>query len=247
MLEKTWVGAVSYLNTKPLIYGFEQGEMANEVHLVLDYPAQLAARMNKGELDAALVPIAAMDSIRNVHIFSSYCIGANGPVASVCLFSSVPLDDIEYIYLDYQSRSSVALLKILLRQYWKKEVQFLDAAEGYIEKISGTTAGLIIGDRAFEQLGRFPFIFDLASAWKNYTGLPFVFAAWITNKPLSESFITAFNNTIALGFEHLDTIIAQQEYAYYDLRKYYFDNISYTLDARKHEAIALFRKYLKTL
>ena len=72
MLDKTWVGAVSYLNTKPLIYGFEQGAMKDDVHLVLDYPAKLAERMNKGELDAALLPIAAISDLDKPYIFSKF-------------------------------------------------------------------------------------------------------------------------------------------------------------------------------
>ena len=87
-----------------------------------------------------------------LYAVSKYVIGANGAVASVALFSEVPIDQIKNIYLDYQSRTSVQLLKILLAQYWKVEVHFLVATEGYIAQISGTTAGVIIGDRALEKL-----------------------------------------------------------------------------------------------
>ena len=247
MLDKTWVGAVSYLNTKPLIYGFEQGTMADDVHLVLDYPAKLAERMNKGELDVALLPIAAMADIKNAFIFSEYCIAADDQVASVCLFSEVPMDEIEAIYLDYQSRTSVALLKLLLKNHWSKKVKFLTADENYISNIKGKTAGLIIGDRAFEQLHKFKFIYDLAAEWKLFTGLPFVFAAWITNKNLSEKFVSDFNKANAMGFENLEEIISAQRYPHYDLKTYYTQNISYKLNTQKHQAIALFKKYISFL
>lgn len=247
MLDKTWVGAVSYLNTKPLIYGFEQGKMQNDVHLVLDYPSNLAQRMNKGELDVALLPIAAITDLERAHIFSSYCIGADDAVASVCLFSEVPLEQVDEIYLDYQSRSSVALLKILLKNHWKKQVRFLEADENYISNIKGKRAGLIIGDRAFEQLKNFKHIYDLSSEWKTFTGLPFVFAAWVTNKNLPEQFVIDFNQTNALGFEHLDEIISAQHYEHYDLKTYYTENISYKLNDEKHKAIQLFKKYISAL
>lgn len=247
MLDKIWVGAVSYLNTKPLIYGFEQGAMHNDVHLVLDYPAKLAERMQKGELDVALLPIAALADLPRAFIFSNYCIGALDKVASVCLFSEVPLEDIEEVYLDYQSRTSVALLKILFKNYWKKDVKFIQADENYISKIKGTTAGLIIGDRAFEQLNKFAHIYDLAAEWKLFTGLPFVFAAWVSNKNLQEEFIVSFNKANAIGLEYLDEIIKEQQYPLYDLKTYYTQNISYKLNNQKHEAIALYKKYISAL
>ncbi len=254
MLEKTWVGAVSYLNTKPLIYGFEQGAMAADVYLILDYPSRLAQRMKSGELDVALLPIAAIADLKDAYIFSNYCIGANGAVASVCLFSEVPLGQVTEIYLDYQSRTSVALLKVLWKNYWSKEllsephaVKFIEADEHYIAKIKGTSAGLIIGDRAFEQLKNYEYIYDLAQEWKAFTGLPFVFAAWVTNKNLEQKFVDDFNRANALGFEKLDEIITAQKYPQYDLQEYYNRNISYKLDSKKHEAIALFKKYISAL
>ena len=247
MLDKIWVGAVSYLNTKPLIYGFEQGAMKADVHLVLDYPSKLAERMNNGELDVALLPVAAIADLDRPYIFSNYCIGADGAVASVCLFSEVPLDEIKEIYLDYQSRSSVALLKVLLKNHWKKEVKFIQADENYISEIKGTSAGLIIGDRAFEQLSNFKHVYDLAQDWKTFTGLPFVFAAWVANKSLPEKFVADFNKACALGFENLEEIIQVQKYPNYNLSTYYTKNISYQLNDQKHKAIELFREYITKL
>ena len=247
MLDKIWVGAVNYLNTKPLIYGFEQGKMNDNVHLVLDYPANLAKRIGKNELDVALLPIAAIADLERAFIFSNYCIGANGTVASVCLFSEVPISDINTVYLDYQSRTSVALLKILFKKHWKQDVEFVEADENYISKIKGTTAGLIIGDRAFEQLNKYPHIYDLADAWKEMTGLPFVFAAWVANKNLPQQFVEDFNQACSLGFENLDDIIRQENYSHYNLQTYYDKNISYQLTDEKHKAIELFKKFMTAL
>lgn len=104
---KIKVGAVSYLNTKPLIYGFEKGMMKDEVELVIDYPGKIAQALLDDTIDVGLVPVAIIPRMKECHIVSDYCIGANGPVASVCLFSEVPLEKITTVLLDYQSRTSV--------------------------------------------------------------------------------------------------------------------------------------------
>jgi chorismate dehydratase len=175
-------------------------------------------------------------------------IGANGAVASVALFSEVPIDEIKSIYLDYQSRTSVQLLKILLTQYWKVEVNFLVASEEYIAQISGTTAGVIIGDRALENLSKYPYVYDLSLAWKQHTGLPFVFAAWVANQPIPAAFMTAFDAANEHGLSHLDEVIAgvPDSEQKYNLQKYYTENISYAYTADKKEGLDLFLKLLKS-
>ena len=140
----------------------------------------------------------------NPQIVSTYVIGAEDKVASVALFSELPLERIQKVYLDFQSRTSVALAKILFKHFWKKEVEFLNANEQYIEQISGTTAGIIIGDRALARLNQFPFVYDLGAAWKQFSGLPFVFAAWVANKPIPANFIEAFNAANAYGLNNLE-------------------------------------------
>ena len=116
---KTRVGAVSYLNTKPLIYGFEKGMMQDEVELVIDYPSKIADALVNNEIDIGLVPVAVLPQMKNHYFVGDYGIACNGEVATVCLFSEVPLEEIETVQLDYQSRTSVALLKILLKEHWK--------------------------------------------------------------------------------------------------------------------------------
>ena len=109
---------MSYSNTKPLVYGFENGMMQEEVTLSFNYPSKLAAQLLNDEVDVGLIPVAAIPNIPQAHIISDYCIGASQAVASVCLFSDVPIDQIKEILVDYQSRTSAALLKILLRDFW---------------------------------------------------------------------------------------------------------------------------------
>jgi chorismate dehydratase len=242
--KKIRVAAVSYLNTKPLIYGFEQGMMKDEVELVTDFPANIASMLMNDEVDIALLPVAAITSLKEYHIITDYCIGTVGEVASVCLFSDVPLEEIEIILLDYQSKTSVALLKILLREYWKVNPVLIDATECYENKIMANTAGLVIGDRAFAQRNKSRYIYDLGYAWKELTGLPFVFAVWVANKKLSENFCTKFNEAVGEGLQYLHAIIEANSYQEYDLEKYYTENISYTLDDEKLKGMELYLEKL---
>lgn len=235
------VAAVSYLNTKPLLFGLEQDEnLKNRMELVVDYPSNLATSLQRGEIDMALLPVAAMSAIEGAQIVSNYGIAADGRVSSVCIFSELPIEEVEAIYLDYQSRTSVRLAELLLKEYWKKEITVLLAPEDYIDKIEGKTAGVIIGDRALQNLNRFPYVYDLAAVWKDFTGLPFVFAAWVANKELPEDFLEAFDKANAVGLSHLDEVISQNPFEAYDLHTYYTEDIHYLLDAEKNKGLQKF-------
>lgn len=246
-MDKKWrIGAVSYLNTRPLLLGMEQSPFKERIDLLKSYPAQIAQAILDDTIDIGLIPVAIMPLLKNPQIVSKYVIGTEGEVASVALFSQVPMDKIEKVYLDYQSRTSVALAKILFKQHWNKEVEFLIATEGYINEISGTTAGIIIGDRALASLNRFEHVYDLGLAWKAYAGLPFVFAAWVANKPIPAEFMEAFDAANGYGLKHLDEVIALIPAAeqVYDLHKYYTENISYELTPEKSAGL---NKFLEAL
>jgi chorismate dehydratase len=242
---KIRVGAVNYLNTKPLIYGFEQGMMEQDIALTVDYPAKVAQMLLDDAIDIGLVPVAVIPKLAEHYITGNYCIGCNGAVVSVCLFSEVPLQEVTHILLDYQSRTSVALLKILLQQHWHIAPVLQEAATGYEAQITGPTAGLVIGDRAFKQRTKSKYIYDLGIAWKEMTGLPFVFAAWVANKKLEASFVQSFNNAVSAGLQHLDAIAGTAALEQYSLYKYYTENISYTLDADKQKALQVFLEKIR--
>ena len=237
---------MSYLNARPLVYGLTHHPVIKQIQLTEDYPAFVARQLVAGEVDMGLIPVAMIPKLPQSFIVSDYCIGADGPVASVCLFSEVPMDQITHVYLDYQSRTSVNLARVLLREYWKKGVQFLDATgEDFRDKIIGSTAGVVIGDRALEQRQRSPFIYDLAEAWIDHTGLPFVFAAWVANRPLPPDFVAAFNEANKWGLEQLEVVLHNINYPVYDLKKYFTQNISYLLDEEKRKGLALFLEKLR--
>jgi chorismate dehydratase len=240
-LKKIKVGVVNYLNTKPLLYGLQRPPVNEKIELIASYPSRLAEMLISNEIDIGLIPVAAIPELSSWYIVGDHCIGTEGEIASVCLFSEVPMGEIKKVYLDYQSRSSVALLQWLMKEYWGIDPEIVHATdESFLKEIKGTTAGLVIGDRALEQRRISTFIYDLGSEWRAITGLPFVFAAWISTHKLPEDFVQLFNDANATGLQHIDEIVQQTPFAIYDLKKYYTLHLSYRLDERKQQGMKRF-------
>jgi chorismate dehydratase len=241
---KIRVGAVSYLNTKPLLYGIERSPVREEIGLIIDHPASIAEMLMKDQIDMGLVPVAIIPFLQEYHIQGNYCIGSNGNVASVCLFSDSPIEKVEKVLLDYQSRTSVQLARILMREYWKVDPKLIEAGKDFRDHIGGTTAAVVIGDRALEQRARSRYIYDLAEAWKDLTGLPFVFAAWISNKPLPPAFIARFDEANRQGLLQIDQVIAENPFPFFNLRDYFTRHLNYDLDQPKRRGLEKFLGYL---
>src|SRR5687767_14502894 len=177
MVEPLRVGAVNYLNTKPLIYEFEQ--LAPEAELILDYPSRLADDLELGRLDVALIPIIEYFRAGTYRLVPNIAIASHGPVLSVTLFSRVPWPDIRSVALDEGSRTSAALTRILLEQRYGVRPQTVSLPMGVAADDMTTDAVLLIGDRAMKAcLPGFPHAYDLGQEWFDWTGLPFVYAVW---------------------------------------------------------------------
>lgn len=243
-LDKIRVGAVSYLNTKPYIWGLQHSRIMDQIDLLIDYPSRIAAGLIKGDLDVGLVPVAVIPDLQSYTFVGDYGIACDGEVASVALFSEVPLGEIKTILLDYQSRTSVALLKILLKKHWKIEPDLIDVKEEFQDRIQGDTAGLVIGDRALEIRSKYPYVYDLGLAWKQMTGLPFVFAAWVSVKPLDAAFVKEFSEACALGVGHLVALGRGSHLASYNLQEYYTKNIHFYIDDAKKIGMRKFWGFL---
>lgn len=184
------------------------------------------------------------------NIITDYCIGANGKVDSVKLYSEVPLEEIKTVTLDYQSRSSIKLTKVLNKNFWKKNFEYKDAKPGYEQNIKGTNAAVVIGDRTFSLNGKFKFEYDLAEEWKKFTGLPFVFAAWVSTVEIKKDFIEEFNKALKFGIENTSAAIQQstiQQSNHFDPEDYLLNKISYDLNSEKRKALELFLDYIKKL
>ena len=238
------VGAVSYLNTKPFIWGLEQSPVWSEIVLSRDFPAAIAQQLKNDQLDIGLLPVAAIAELQESFIVADYCIGSEGPVASVAIFSDVPLEEVTTIWLDYQSKTSVALAQILMQEYWQMQPQWKPGDADFINHIGGTEAAVVIGDRALELIPKQKYMYDLGAAWTAHTGLPFVFAAWVANKELPATFLTEFNAALKWGIAHMDQLIAQLPPVEYDITTYYHTNIRYELTDASKAGMDLFLQKL---
>ncbi|WP_256013042.1 menaquinone biosynthetic enzyme MqnA/MqnD family protein [Desertivirga xinjiangensis] len=238
-MSKIKISAVSYTNTKPFLYGLQHSGILNEVDLTLDVPSDCADKLINNQTDIGLVPVAALLKISNYHIVSDYCIGAVGAVDSVFIFSERPIHEVRTLRLDTQSRTSNALARVLLKNYWKTSPKLIEGtADAFVE----------IGDRTFGKKNTYPFVYDLAQEWMNFTGLPFTFAVWAANKPVDENFIAEFNKALKYGLNHRREVIKTLEKRDdFDLDDYLNHKIDYPLTRYKREALALFLKYVENL
>jgi chorismate dehydratase len=245
------VSAVSYLNTAPFVYGLRNSEVIKHLQLTLDHPAECIRKVLVEESDLGLVPIHAILNRTDFNVISDFCIGATYKVRTVALFGHSPLNEIKTIYLDYQSRTSSALVKVLARELWKQDFEWKPfLPSNSFRDIQPDEGMLAIGDKVFNLENHFTYGVDLAQEWHRLTGLPMVFALWATRKNLGKRFVERFNAALSLGLKNIEaavemfgqTIIPNAEAADY-LR----NNISYGFDAQKKEAMKLFRNYTKDI
>lgn len=236
-MSKIRVSAVSYTNTKPFAYGLKHSSIIDKIDLSFDIPSDCAQKLIDDKADIGLVPVAALLKIPGYKIISDYCIGANGAVNSVFIFSNKPIETIESLQLDPQSRTSNNLAKVLLRNYWKVTPEYTnERADAFVE----------IGDRTFGKTDKYPFVYDLAEEWKKFTGLPFVFAVWASNKALPKDFIYEFNAALKSGIENIPKIVSDlPPLDNFDLYDYLTSKLDYSLDKSKILAIERFFTYLK--
>lgn len=239
-MSKIRVSAVSYINTKPFDYGLQHSEVLKKIDLSFNHPSDCAQKLIDNEVDIGLVPVAALLDIPGYEIVSDYCIGANGAVDSVFIFSNKPIHQVRSLCLDLQSRTSNNLAKVLLKNYWK-------VSPAYTQD-SKTDAFVEIGDRTFGKMDKYPFVYDLAQVWKDFTGLEFVFAVWASNKPIDRNFIEEFNTALKLGVNNIDKAILElPKRTDFDLEDYLTNKIDYPLTESKRTALNLFLNYVKEI
>lgn len=247
-MSKIKISAVSYTNTKPFLYGLQHTDIINKIDLSLDIPADCAQKLIDNKVDIGLIPVAAALNIPDWQIVSDYCIGAVGAVNSVFIFSNCEIKDVKTLQLDPESRSSNNLAQVLLKNYWKLNPQLITNADEYSTSPDKNTAFVQIGDRTFGKTGNYPFVYDLAAEWQRFTGLPFVFAAWIANKPISAEFIAEFNNSLKYGLDHRAELFSElPTRPDFDVQDYLMHKIDFELTNEKKQALFLFLDYIKAL
>ena len=241
-MNKIRISAVAYTNTKPFIYGISHSELLEKIDLSLDIPSDCAAKLINQQVDIGLIPVAAIPFVPNANIISDYCIGSVGAVNSVFIFSNLPVEEIKSVRLDSHSRTSNNLAKVLLKFYWKKEVVFTTDIN------TATDAIVLIGDRTFGQKESYPFVYDMGEEWMNFTGLPFVYAAWVANKEIDPSFVKEFNEALSIGLAQRNELLNQLPvHQGFDLRDYLFNKLDFDLSSKKREALELFLSYISRL
>nr|WP_294795980.1 menaquinone biosynthesis protein [uncultured Mucilaginibacter sp.] len=247
-MEKIRISAVSYTNSKPFIYGIQHTDLINKIELSLDIPADCAQKVIDNQVDIGLIPVAATLNMPYWDIVADYCIGATGAVNSVFIFSNCEIHQIKRLQLDPESRTSNNLARVLLKNYWKVSPEFITDAPDYSNLTDNETAFVQIGDRTFGKKEKFAFAYDLAGEWHKFTGLPFVFAAWIANKPIPQTFVDEFNASLKYGLQHREALFAEiPERDDFDIHDYLMNKIDFELTESKKKALHLFLEYLKTL
>ncbi len=212
-MDRPKIGAVSYLNTKPLVEGM--AEVGADFELILDLPSRLADRLAAGELEAALIP--SVEAISGEYtVVSDACIGCRGPVWSVKLLGRVAPEKIRTLALDEGSRTSCILSQVILAKKYgvRPECQLLGIDEDWRQ--TDTDAVLIIGDRAMKvDESDFEFGWDLGEAWFQMTGLPFVFAVWAARSSnYLDQLDWVLSTTRDTGLENLERIAARYANVY---------------------------------
>jgi chorismate dehydratase len=241
-VSKIKISAVSYTNTKPFIYGIEHNDIRNEIDLSLDIPSDCAAKLIANKVDIGLIPVAAIPQVPHANIIGSYCIGSVGAVNSVFIFSNVPAAEIKTVKLDLQSRTSNNLAKVLLKFHFKVEVQFTT------DQDAKTDAIVLIGDRTFGRKADFAYAYDMGEEWMRFTGLPFVYAAWVANKTISPTFVAAFDEALQFGLAHRNEVLKElPQLSNFDLDDYLFHKLDFELTDDKRKALGLFLGYIEEL
>jgi len=243
---KIRVGAVNYLNTKPLIYRFR--ELAPQAELVLDFPSRLADDLAAGRLDVALIPSVEFFQDPGYTIVSDACIGCRGPVLSVKLFSRVPLAEVRTLALDEGSRTSAALTRILLLERFDLTPKLESLPIGASLDETSADAVLLIGDRAIHSPpGRFAEVWDLGDEWCRWAELPFVFAMWTARAGVDlQGVDVALSQARDEGVAHLEEIAAAEAAALGltvpQCLAYLRDNLYFYLGPRELRGLELFHQ-----
>jgi chorismate dehydratase len=241
-LNKIKISAVAYTNTTPFIYGIRHSAVAEKIDLSLDIPTDCAAKVIDGTVDIGLIPVAAIPDVPGANIISDYCIGSVGAVNSVFIFSHVPADQIKIVLLDSHSRTSNNLARVLLKFHFKQEVEYTT------DKEAVTDAIVLIGDRTFGKKDKYPYAYDMGEEWMKFTGLPFVYAAWVANKAIAKDFVEEFNAALKLGLAERKQLISElPKHADFDIEDYLMFKLDFDLNVKKREALDLFLSYIKRL
>lgn len=241
----TRIGAVSFINTKPLVEGLDTNPT---IELTYDLPGILADELRSGSLDAALIPVVEFLRGVGTHVVPGISIASRGKVKSVRLLSRMPAEELTSIAVDQGSRTSVALLRILLAEKYHILPDFHVFSPERGEWFERYPAVLVIGDQALREVSSAEHVYDLGQLWNELTGLPFVFAFWVyRDREKGEALTRLLGEARQAGLEHLEAIAERAA-----LRKgfepetvlaYLRDHLHYDLGPEEIRGLELFNEY----
>ncbi len=243
-MKKFGVAAVKYLNTLPMLHGLQTSSHVNMFDLHLKDPAECARMLLDGEVDIALCPVGALIDLDEYHIVSRYGIACKGPVRTVSIYSDAPLEELKAVRLFGESRSSNLLAQVLDQKLWNLGLQFVGPDEAEPDMPTGH---LVIGDACFEREAKFQHVTDLGDAWFKLTGLPFLFACWISVKPLHDEIKQILDSSFEAGIDDMEHLDLPQSQVHVDLHHYLSNNIRYEIDAETMEGMTRFIEYVGEL
>jgi chorismate dehydratase len=239
------LSVVQYLNTVPLIWGMLHGEQQGKFELQLTVPSGCADAVRRRQADVGIIPSIEYQRLDRVQILSGMSIASKQEVKSVLLLSKVPLTKVQTVALDRSSRTSAALVRILMHKFYALQVNFSPAAPQPDDMLKHADAALVIGDPALTYSGQVAEVHDLAAEWRRFTGLPFVFALWVGDEDVNLARYHAdFAASLDFGSAHIDDIAS--EYApklgmtASAVKVYLTENIDYSLDEENREGLRLF-------
>jgi chorismate dehydratase len=255
------ISAISFLNTAPLMWDFEHGERARLLsrHFDLSYtlPSRCAEELKAGTADIGIIPVAAYTTIPDLVVIPGVSIAAKDAVRSILLISKVPVDKIRNVATDDSSRTSAALVEILLRKYVGIEPGFSRQKPDLDQMLKWHDAALLIGDPALQASTGGYHVYDLAEQWRSWTGRPFVFAFWAVRKAALETLAPEvnlaqiFQQSRDRGVEHIPDIVskwaAPLRLPEKLIDEYLRTNVDYSLDAENLEGLRLYFRYAAEL
>jgi len=238
------ITAVSYLNTIPFIYGLRHHANLG-ADLLLAPPATCYQNFIEGRADIALMPVAMVPSLPDAEIITDYCIGAVNKVRTVVIMSNTPIEKVKRIFLDAHSKTSVQLCGLLAKEAWHIEPEWVSMEEySILDKAQKDDAFLLIGDKVFDNEGKFAYTYDLAEEWHKITKMPFTFAVWVARKEVAYEVRDELQAAFTFGVEHIYEAILESEYADKEYAYGYLtENIDFLFDIQKHNALKKFWDY----
>lgn len=250
------MGRISYLNVLPVYHALESGIIPHNFEIVSAPPALLNDMMSRGEIQVS--SCSCFEYARNpdkYYMVEDLSIGSHGPVMSVLLLSRIPVSEIggQEILISGESHTSVALLRLLLAQRYKIEVKWrTGAVTPALHGSNPPVAFLAIGDEALRLRSHqdYPYCVDLAEAWREWTGLPFIFGLWVMSRETADANLFRENPGELLrksrdwGLSHMDVILDMTGYGCHltraELKRYYEEGLVYTLSGDELRGLRLF-------